>query len=52
MRARRKEPRPVPGPVSGQLGTKPAGIYVTSAMAATVCVNRAGRYLAGRPLQG
>ena len=26
--------RPVPRPVSGQLGTKPAGIYVMSAMAA------------------
>ncbi len=30
-----EEPRPVPRPVSGQRGTKPAGIYVTSAMAAT-----------------
>jgi len=28
-------PRPVPRPASGQLGTKPTAIYVTSAMAAT-----------------
>ncbi len=45
--------RLVPRPVSGKLDTKATVSYVTSAMAITaVCVNHAGRYLAGRALQG
>ena len=38
-------------PVSRQLGTKAIAIYLTPAMASE-SVNHAGRYLAGRALQG